>query len=85
MKRTQANFPRMKVRGGRRRARTREQKLLAYASAYYISIGHTSNSATFLARLAIYQANYWQIPDDPFNPVTWIDEPKDHPLTEGEA
>ncbi len=69
-RRTKANFPRMKVRGGRRRARAREQRMWAY-TRFYLSIDHSTTAAMFAARMSVDHGNFWQLPDDPFDPAAW--------------
>lgn len=69
-RRTKANFPHMKVRGGRRRARAREHRMWAY-TRIYVSLGYNITAAMCAARLIVDHGDFWQLPEDPFDPATW--------------
>lgn len=69
-----ANRPRMKQRGGRRRARAaqraRRQKMLAYC-AMFRYLGDTPIVAMLRARLCVDMQDYWRLPDDPYTSEAW--------------
>lgn len=69
-----ADRPRMKQRGGRRRARAqqraRRQKMLAYSEMFRY-LGDPLTVALLKARICVDTQEYWQLPDDPYTSEAW--------------
>lgn len=69
-----ADRPRMKQRGGRRRARAQQRARHQKISAYYEMfryLGYNRIESYYAARLGVDLQDYWRIPDDPFKSELW--------------